>query len=126
MALFFRRQGTTARTAARTLPPAPSASIAFLHLVVLTTFAVTQPIFDRLSARPAFLGDSGLELSGVLLLVVLFSAIVPATAAGLVVAAVRLAPRLRDACYDIAVFGLLVVILLPVVKRIRFLPGWAV
>src|SRR5262245_11028562 len=124
MRLFFRRQETAAHSAERVMSQTPSPWIAFLHLVVLTNFAVTQPVYDRLSERPAFLADSGLELSGVMLLVVVFSVFIPATAGGLVIAAGRLAPRLRDSLYAIAIFGLLVFISLPIVKRVSFPLGW--
>jgi hypothetical protein len=123
MTFFFRRKEAATGSAAGAASQAPPVWTAFLHLVVLTTFAVTQPVYDRLSERPAFLADSGLELSAVLLLVVLFSVLVPATVAGLVIVAGRLAPRLRFSLYAVAVFGLLVVIALPVVKRISFLSG---
>jgi hypothetical protein len=126
MRFFFRRHETAAHPAVRTTLSAPTGWIAFLHLVVITTFAVTQPVYDRLSERPAFLSDSGLKLPALLLLVVLFSVLVPGVIAGLVTLAGRLIPRLRDPLYAVVMFGLLVVIALPIVKRLSFLSGWEV
>jgi hypothetical protein len=126
MAKFFRRLASSAPSMPRAACSAPNAWTAFLHLAVLTTFAVTQPVFDRLSERPAFLADSGLGLAPLLLVTVLFSVVIPTIVAGTVVLTGRLFPRLRDPLYAVAVFGLLVVILLPIVKRIRFLPAWVV
>jgi hypothetical protein len=126
MRLFFRRRETAAHPASGTRFSAPTGWIAFLHLVVITTFAVTQPVYDRLGERPAFLSDSGLKLSALLLLVVLFSVLVPAVIAGLVTVAGHLIPRLRDPLYAVVMFGLLAVIALPIVKRVSFLSGWQV
>jgi hypothetical protein len=126
MANSVQKSSTGAPSAIRAATTAPTGCLAFLHLAVVTTFAITQPVYDRLTERPAFLADSGLELPGVVLLVVLLSVIVPAIVAGVVIAAGRMLPRLRDSIYAIAVFGLLVVISLPFAKRISFLPGWQI
>jgi hypothetical protein len=96
-----------------------------LHLVVLTTFAVTQPAYDRLGGNPGFLGESGVEPAGVLLLAALLSLLVPLAVALPVWAVGRIIPRARSAVFSLALFMLLVLIVLPVLKRIDFLlPAW--
>ncbi|MGE5192915.1 MAG: sulfatase-like hydrolase/transferase [Deltaproteobacteria bacterium] len=127
-AFFFRRRRGTADSpvpavSRAALPPRP-VWLEFLDLVVLTTFAVTQPVFDRLGERPAFLSDSGVGLPGVLLLTATLALVVPGAVAGLVCAIGRLAPRWHVSVYAIAVFVLAVVMALPAVKRISFLPPW--
>jgi hypothetical protein len=112
------------KPAAPLAPPAraaPAAWVEALHLAVLTTFAVSQPLFDQLGIRPAFLADSGVGVPALLALTASLALLLPAAVAGLVMLIGRLAPRMRAATTAIAVFLLCVLILLPVVKRMVFL-----
>src|SRR5262249_52933026 len=120
---FFRRKVTAATDVTGEVSRAPSTRVALLHLVVLTTFAVTQPVFDRLGERPAFLTDSGVGRPAVLLLTGILSILIPAAVAGLVWGIGRMLPRARVPVHAIAVFVLCAVIALPAAKRIEFLPG---
>jgi hypothetical protein len=96
-----------------------------LHLVVLTTFAVTQPAYDRLGGNPGFLGESGLAATGVLLLAAVVSLLVPLTVALPVWAIGRIIPRAQSSVFALALFVLFALIALPVVKRLEFmLPAW--
>jgi hypothetical protein len=111
--------------------PAPSPGRSGLrdafHIFVLTTFAVTQPAYDRLSGQPGFLTDSGVEASGVLLLAAVLSLLVPAAAALCVWAIGRVFPRARSAVLAPALFVVSVLIALPIVKRIEsYLPATVV
>src|SRR5215470_16522609 len=72
-----------------------------LHLAVLTAFAVTQPLFDRLNEHPSFLTDSGIERRAVLALTGLLAVLLPAMVAILVWGAVR---RLHSSLHVIAIF----------------------
>src|SRR5258707_10200976 len=97
-----------------------------LPLAVSASFAVTQPVFDRLSERPTFLFDSGVELPALLVLTASLAFLFPVAVAGLVWGVGRVAPRARTSVHAVALFILSVVIALPVVKRIDFLPGWQI
>ncbi len=92
-----------------------------LHLVVLTTFAVTQPAYDRLGGNPGFLSESGVAPAGVLLLTAVLSLLVPAVVAFPVWAIGRIIPRAQSAVFTLALFVLFVLIALPVVKRLEFI-----
>ncbi len=108
----------------RQAPFAQTPLIESLHLVVLTTFAVSQPLFDQLGARPAFLADSGVGVPALLVLTAALAVVVPAAVAGSLYVIGRVAPRVRHAAFSVAVYILAVVILLPIVKRIDFLLPW--
>ena len=95
-----------------------------LHLVVLTTFAATQPIYDRLGERPAFLADSGVGFPAILLLVFMLSVAVPAIVAGGFWGVGRWLPRTAEALFPIVVYLLLTVIALPVVKYLEGRLAW--
>ncbi|MBI3860897.1 MAG: sulfatase-like hydrolase/transferase [Planctomycetia bacterium] len=114
-------------------PPRAAAAprITFLecvHLFVLATFAITQPLYDRLGESPAFLEDSGFSLSGVLLLMALVSVGIPLIPPLLAWGLGRIAPSARDAVQVIVVFVLLAIVMLPVFKRLPegMMPAWGV
>jgi len=97
----------------------PAPRVAFLHLFVLTTFAVTQPIYDRVGERPMFLTDLHFGPAAILLLTAVMSLLIPALVPTAVWCAGKLAPRARDSLYTIAVYFLLLLIALPIVKRME-------
>lgn len=106
--------------------PAPIRRIESLHLFVLTTFAITQPIYDRLGERSMFLTDSDLGTpAAILTLTAIMSLLIPAMIPGALWCIGRVAPRLRDPLFAVAVFVLLLLIALPIAKRIEsILPDW--
>ena len=96
-----------------------------LHIFVLTSFAVAQPLYDRLGERCAFLVDQNVTLPAVCLLVVLLSLGIPAAIVLCEFTASRCGRRIREALHAAIVFVLLVLLALPVSSRVTFLAGWS-
>ncbi len=94
-----------------------------LHIFVLTSFAVAQPMYDRLGDRFGFLMDQSITQSALRLLVFLLSCVLPAAIAFVVVVAARGKRQVHDALHSIVVFVCLVLSALPVCSRMIFLPG---
>ena len=125
--LSFRQPSdqSTAALPQRKPSPAQTVFIESLHLFVLATFGITQPVYDRLGERPMFLSDSNVGRPAILLLTATLSLLIP----GLVPLALwcvgRLAPRARAPLYAIVVYLLLSLIALPLAKRAEWLfPDW--
>ena len=106
--------------------PGPTHFIKSLHLFVLSTFAISQPIFDRLGERPMFLTDSNVGTPlAVLLLTATMSLLIPAVIPVAWWYTGRLVPRAREPLYAICVYLLLLLIALPIAKRVEvILPDW--
>ena len=100
-------------------PPQRSGCGDALHLFVLTTFAITQPAYDRLGGNPGFLTDSGVEPAGVLLIAAVLSLLIPAGVALTAWGIGRVFPRARRPVFATALFILSALIALPIVKRIE-------
>ncbi len=98
--------------------------IEILHLFVLTSFAVAQPVYDRVGERPAFLSDMGVRPAGIFLFVAAFSLIFPSILGAFVWGVGKLWPGARDPIRSVIVFLLLTVAVAPLVNRVEFLPGW--
>lgn len=121
ISIFHRHRSSDGNAPIHQPPSVRTQLIECLHLVVLTTFAITQPVFDRMGERPAFFTDMHIDKPALLLLAAFFSLLVPAMVAACVWAVGRFVPQARSASYTIAVYVLFVIIALPVVKRIEFL-----
>lgn len=103
----------------------PANCIESLHLFVLTTFAVTQPLYDRVGERPMFLADSNIGRAEIAMFTVILSLLLPALVPVALWCAGKLAPRARDPLFAIFVYLLLLFIALPFAKRVEvFLPNW--
>src|SRR5262249_45274347 len=100
-----------------------SSLVDVLHLFVLSAFAISQPVYDRLGDRAAFIADMRIGFPALCGLVVLLSLVLPLALAGLVEGIGRLIGG-RGALLSIVIYGLLVAFLLPVVKRWTALPAW--
>lgn len=99
-----------------------------LHVFTLWSFAVAQPIYDRLAERPGFLADASISQAAVAVFAVLLSLALPA----LIVACEAIAARVSRAAYEALhiaiVFTLLALICLPALKlsalpAVVLLPG---
>ncbi len=94
-----------------------------LHVFVLTNFAVAQPVYDRLSTRSAFLVD--LQL-GYIALYALAATLTLALPASLVLLE-WIVGKCRRSAYEIlhlsVVWSMFVLLLLPTLKLVTFLPG---
>lgn len=94
-----------------------------LHVVVLTSLAVAQPIYDRLGARSAFLIDQSITPATVGLLIFLVSFGMPAVIVLFEIIVARGSRTAGDALHSAIVGVLLVLLALPVFSRIAFLPA---
>ena len=105
--------------------PAQKRLIESLHLFVLATFSVTQPIYDRLGERPMFLVDSNVEPPAILMLTATMSLLIPALIPAALWCAGRLMPCARAPLHTVAVYLLLLLIALPIAKLVEtFSPDW--
>jgi len=124
------RRPTGESTPGKSIPefgPAQPKWIKVLHLFVLTTFAVVQPVYDRLGDRPAFLNDSGVGIPALLLFTGLMSLVAPFVPSAVCWLAEKINSATGTAVYTIVVYLLFTMISLPVCKRIEWLfPVWAV
>ncbi|MBC7821307.1 MAG: hypothetical protein IAG10_30845, partial [Planctomycetaceae bacterium] len=123
---FSRRH--VAPTATETPTPAPSPKARTLpsdalHIFVLTSFAVAQPVYDRLGKQSAFLVDQNVTPATVGLLVFLLSCGFPAEIVLFEIALTRWKRRFQDVFHAIIVFVFLVLLALPVCSRVTFLPS---
>ena len=95
-----------------------------LHLFVLTSFALAQPVYDRLGGRSAFLLDQNVTPQTVNLLVFLLSFALPAAIVSFEYVIFRWKPKIYDSLHAIMIFTLLVLLALPVCMRANFLSGF--
>lgn len=115
----FRRPDGQDSVPGRTeLPQQRSCLADALHVFVLTSFAVSHPVYDRLGQRAAFLVDSGVSPSAVFIVMGLLSVALP----GLLVLVERCAAffgrRPYEATHGMVVFILLVLAALPACRRL--------
>ncbi len=97
-----------------------------LHVFVLTSFSIAQPVYDRLSQRFSFLFDQNIPAAVVWIMVLLLSLGAPAILVLLEAVADRYRREFRDVLHSLIVFVLLVLSALLFCVRIEFLPGEAV
>lgn len=95
-----------------------------LHVFVLTSFAIAQPAYDRLSLRFVLLMDQSITPPAVRLLVFLLSCALPAAIAFVAIVTAHGKRQIHDALHSIVVFVCLVLSALPVCSRMIFLPGY--
>jgi hypothetical protein len=115
---FVRPEGRTAA--------AQSSCMDVWHVFVLASFALTQPVYDRLGARPAFLVRLGVRPPVIFLVIVLLSLLLPAAIAGIDRLAWLCARRVRDVLHVIMIYVLLLLLALPMLKRASFLSGTSI
>ncbi len=97
-----------------------------LHIFALASLALAQPAYDRLGDRPAYVLNQGIHLPVVLLTMAVLSLGLPAAILLIECLAWLCAPRLRDAVHAIAIYLLMVLLAVPLLKRATFLSGDAV
>jgi hypothetical protein len=97
-----------------------------LHVFALTSFAIAQPVYDRLSGRSAFLIDQAIGLPAICLLILLTSFALPAVFVLLGWIASRLHRNGYRVWFGAVVYVLLLLLALPVSSQVGFLPGVAV
>ncbi|TXT23060.1 MAG: sulfatase [Planctomycetota bacterium] len=94
-----------------------------LHLLVLSSFAIAQPVYDRLGHQHAFLADQNVTPATMGLLVFLMSFVMPACIVIVELLMARWKRGLQDVPHAIAVFVFLVLLALPFCVRMSFLQG---
>jgi Sulfatase len=100
------------------------ALVAFLHLAVLSAFALAQPLFDLLGRTPEFFATRGSGAGEVALLAVLLVVAPPALLLGVELAAAALDPRLGRGLHLVFVGAFCALLVLQVLKRV--VPGGGV
>lgn len=95
-----------------------------LHIFVLTSFAIAQPVYDRISRRISFLMDQSVTPSAVRLLVFLLSCVLPTLIALVAIATAHRRRQLYESFHSIFVFVCLLLSVLPVCSQMVFLPGF--
>lgn len=75
-----------------------------LHVFVMTSFAIAQPVFDRLGSRMSFLTDQNLPNASVWILVLMVSLFLPGTVIILEMFAGWFSRKLRDVAHSAVVF----------------------
>lgn len=96
-----------------------------LHIFVLVSFAVAQPLFDRLSRNLVYLQDQGIGRAAILLLVLILCCLVPIFIVAIELAIACISDRIRKHVHAVFVFLLVTAGLCPVLPRIVILPGIA-
>jgi hypothetical protein len=95
-----------------------------VHLFVLSSFAIAQPVYDRIGERPAYLADMGVGAGAILLLAAIFSLGLPAILSAIVWGVARIWPRARNSIHAVVVYLLMIVTAAPLINRAAFLPVW--
>lgn len=98
--------------------------LGILHLFVLSSFAVAQPIYDLLGKHGEFLIARGAGLLEVFVLVTTLSLAVPSLIALGVVLLRPLGHGLYDLGHALVAGSLAVVSTLPLIKQLSCFPGW--
>ncbi len=94
-----------------------------LHLFVLMNFAVAQPLYDRLAARSAFLVDLHLGPAALYILVAILTVALPASFVLLESLVWRWRRTACESLHLSLVWLMFLLLLLPALKRVTFLPG---
>ncbi len=98
-----------------------------LHIFGMTSLAVAEPVLNRLGERPAFLVDLGIRPPAVFLFLSVVWLALPAAIVTVEWALARFCGRrAQDALHAVAIHGLVALALLPVIKRMTFLPSLAI
>ena len=119
---------TAPATTDRETPPPRARRSDLLHLMTLWSFAVAQPLYDRLGQQGNFLIDQNISPAVIYTLCGLLSLGLPAGC----MAVLWLAGWCSRNCYEVGyrlhVAGLLMLILLPASRRLEalLLPGWGI
>lgn len=121
-----RRSPADSKSAAAPRPNKRTWPSDALHLAVLSSFAIAQPVYDRLGHQHAFLADQNVTPASMGLFVFLLSFAIPAGIALIELLVVRWKRGLQDVPHAIAVFVFLVLIALSFGSQLEFLPGFVV
>ena len=94
-----------------------------LHVFVMTSFAIAQPIYDRLGQRFSFLTDQNIPNLSVWILVFTLSIGLPLSVVALEILAQSFSRKARDVVHSVIVFVLLVLSSLFLLVRLDMIPG---
>ena len=94
-----------------------------LHVFVLTSFAVAQPVYDRLAHNGVLLEDLDIGLAPLLLVIVAVSVLVPASIVLVEALVEQVRRNARERWHQGVILLAGTAIVLPLVGRLAFLPG---
>ena len=94
-----------------------------LHVFVMTSFAIAQPVFDRLGNRLSFLTDQNIPNMAVWILVLTLSIGLPVTVILLELLAESISRRSRDVVHSAVVFIVSALMTLCLLVRFDVVPG---
>lgn len=110
------RPGTTGVSTA--VPRARSLDA--LHVALFASFAVSQPIFDRLAERAQFLVDKDVKVPAIVLITLLVGAAIPAIPAVIEWLSSLFSRRAQDSVHALWTWLFATLVALPIAKRITF------
>src|SRR5439155_22009645 len=94
-----------------------------LHVFVLTSFALAQPLLHRLAQKPVYLADQGIGLGALVMLALALCLLVPSLILLMEVLAGHTVLGGRDCMHAASVFCAMTLIAFPVLNRVPELPG---
>ena len=94
-----------------------------LHIFVLFSFALAQPLFDLLSRNAEFFVAHHCEPVDIILLILIVCVLLPGLVVLIEVVTGLIGRRARKAVHGLLVAGLVAVIVLPALKKIGDIPG---
>ncbi len=100
--------------------------IDILHIFVLFSFALAQPLFDLLSRNAEFFVAHHSQPVDIILLILILCFLLPAIVVLIEVVSGLFGRRARKAVHGFMVAGLVAVIALPALKKISLFPGTAI
>jgi hypothetical protein len=95
-----------------------------LQVFALSSFAISQPLYDLLGGTPDFFVANGASVNSLLAAVLFMALGIPAALVGILALARMFGFRLGHCCYLIVVAALIALILLPPLNRSGMLTGW--
>ena len=95
-----------------------------LQVFALSSFAISQPLYDLLGGTPDFFVANGASANSLLVAVLLMALGIPAVLVGILTLARMFGFRFGHCCYLIVVAALITLILLPPLNRSGMLAGW--
>ncbi len=108
------------------MPPTNRRWSEFLHVFVLTSFSLAQPIFDRVSRKMVYLEDQAITAAAIWWLILTVSLAIPGLIVVVEFSAGLIGQRSREWTHAGVVYLLLVAFGMPIANTVKFFNGFAV
>lgn len=95
-----------------------------LHVAVLLSFAIAQPVYDRLGDAALFLTDLEIRPPAVFFLILILSVLLPSLLIGISAVIYRCVPRAYESWFIITLFSCVALLALVGAKSIGWFTGW--